>query len=88
MTQLGTDGSWQYESPYKEEPELLRHSTDLRFDGSPARNAYNAGTSGDWEEFLENGRLSAWTSVKVGECYSEVEQDDEGRQSNAQQKQP
>ena len=37
------------ESPYKEELELLRHSTDLRFDGSQMRRAYTAGKSCDWE---------------------------------------
>ena len=36
-TQLETDDSWQYESPCKEEVEPLRHSNDLRFDGSVMR---------------------------------------------------
>ena len=58
VTQWETDGKWQQESPYKEF-ELLRHSTDLRIDGSLKRRAYNAGKSGDWAKFLENGRLSA-----------------------------
>ena len=28
--------------PYKDELEMLRHSTDLRFDGSLKRQAYDA----------------------------------------------
>ena len=32
--QLGTNISWQNESPYKEEVVLLREVGDLRFDGS------------------------------------------------------
>ena len=50
--------------------------------------AYNAEKSGDWgivwETFLGSGRLSAWTSVDVRECYNEVKQEDDGRQSIAQ----
>ena len=37
------------------------------------------------ERFFENDRLSAWTSVKVRECHNEVEQEDDDRQSTAQQ---
>ena len=37
-----TDGKWQYETPYMEEFELLRHITDLRFEGSLLRQACNA----------------------------------------------
>ena len=36
--QMGNEGSWQYESPCKEELEQLRHSNGLRFDGSCAKN--------------------------------------------------
>ena len=47
-----------------------------------------AGKSDDWETYLEefsgNGMLSIWASAKVRECYHEVEQEDEGRQSIAQ----
>ena len=53
-TRSGTDGRWQHESLYKEELELLRHSTDLRFEGSLMRQAYTAGTSGDWTNYLEH----------------------------------
>ena len=59
-------GDRRHAKPCKEEVELLRHSTDLRFDGSLMRQAYNVGQSGDWRGFLENDKLSAWTSVKVG----------------------
>ena len=71
--------------PFQEELELLRHSKDLRFEGSLMRQAFCAGKSGDWGNFLENEGLSAWTSVKVRECHSEVEQEDDGRKSIAQQ---
>ena len=71
VTRSGTDGRWQHETPYKEELELLRHSTDLRFEGPLL------------ETFLGDGKLRAWTSVKVRECYNEVEQEDDGRQSIA-----
>ena len=37
------------------------------------------------EKVLGNGRLSAWTSVKVRECNNEVEPEDDGQQSIAQQ---
>ena len=47
--------------------------------------ANNAGMSSDWEMFVENGKLSAWASAKVRECYDEVEQEDEGRKSIAAQ---
>ena len=38
------------------------------------RRAYYAGKSGYLEEFLGNGKPSAWESVKVRECYNEVGQ--------------
>ena len=81
MTRFGADGSWQNESLHKE-PELLRNIGDLSFDGWLLRKTYNVWKCGDWEEFLENVRLSAWTSVKVRECYNGV---DEDRKSIAQQ---
>ena len=46
--QSRTDGSWQQESPCKEELELLRNVKDLRFDGASMRKA---GKACDWEEF-------------------------------------
>ena len=85
VAQLGIDGSWQKESLYKEELEFLRVVEDLRFDGSSVRKVFRAGKEGDWEKvFVRNDKFSAWTSVKVRECYSEVEQEDEGRLSIAQ----
>ena len=35
-------------------------------------------------DFFENDGLSAWPSVKLRECYSEMEQEDEDRKSIAQ----
>ena len=64
------------------------HRTDLRFEGVPMRQAYNVEMSGDWanylEHFLGNGTLSVWLSANVRECKNEAEQEDEGRQSIAQ----
>ena len=34
--------------------------------------------------FLKDDRLSIWASAKVSECYNEVELEDEGRVSIAQ----
>ena len=52
------------------------------------RRAHYAEKSGDREsnlgEFLKEGRLNAWASMKVRECYNEVESEDEGRESIAQ----
>ena len=64
VTQLGTNGRWQHETPYKEKLELLRHSTDLRCGGSPMRKANNAGKSSDWEMFVEDGKLSAMSKCE------------------------
>ena len=70
----GREGDWQQESPYKEELELIRHSSDLRFEGLVMRRAYYEGRSGDWqnylEKFLKDGMLSVWASVKVWAPYS------------------
>ena len=41
-----TKGSWQNESPHKEELELLREVRDLRFDDSSMRQALKAGKIG------------------------------------------
>ena len=49
------------------------------------RREYFAGKSGDWEEeFWGSGKLSMWASAKVRDCYSEVEQEDDGRVSIAE----
>ena len=46
VTQLETDGNWQYYSQHKEELELVRQNNALRFDGSLMRKAYNSGRLG------------------------------------------
>ena len=57
------------ESAFKEELELVRHSSVLRFQGLLMPRAYDAWRSGDWknylEEFRRDGRLSFWASIKV-----------------------
>ena len=63
------------------------HTTDLRFGCTLMLQAYNAGKSGGWANYLEvflgNGKLSEWASAKVRECYNDVEQEDEDRPSIA-----
>ena len=64
----------------------MRHSTDLRFEGVLMRQAYDAGKSGDWANYLGKnhlgyGKLSIWASAKVRECYNEAEPEDKGGQS-------
>ena len=54
VRQNGTDGRWQHETPHTEDLELLRHCTDLRFEGVPMRQAYYYKKSGDWANCLEN----------------------------------
>ena len=57
VSKHGTDGRWQHETPYKEEFELLRHCTDMRFEGVPMRQAYHTGKSaGDCANYMENAR--------------------------------
>ena len=82
--QLETDSSWQNESPYEGELELLRMGSDLRLEGSLMRQAFKAGKWGDRTHFPKHDKLSGWAGVKVRECYSEVEQIDEDRKSRAQ----
>ena len=77
----GTDGGWQQETSYEEEVELVWHSSDLGFEGILRLRAYDAGKSGCLEVFVGNGKASEWTRPKVRECYNEVEQEDEDRQS-------
>ena len=48
----GADDKWQLDSPYKEEFELLRHSKDLRLDGSLIRQAFYVGKSRNWTKVL------------------------------------
>ena len=67
----------------KEKCELVRHSSDLRFEGILMLRACHAEKLGDWEnylgEFPKDDRLSVRASVKVGECHSAVELEDDGR---------
>ena len=73
--QLNIDGSWANESPYEERFELLRFGNDLHLEGSSMCEALKPGKAGDRAKFLENSRLGARSSVKLRECYSEVERD-------------
>ena len=60
----------------------MRNSLPL--EGPLMRPAYKASKTGDWAEFLRCDRLSAWSSVKLRECYCAVEQADEERKSMLQ----
>ena len=82
--QLEADSRWQHQSPDKEELELSSMGNDLRLKGCFMRQAFKAGNAGDWSECLSNDELSAWSNVKLRECYSEVEQAYEDRKSIAQ----
>ena len=77
VRRLGTDGRWQHEVPYKEELELLRHSSDLRFEDVLMGQAYNAEKSGDWANHLEQIH-GKWQARRLDKCEGEVEQEDEG----------
>ena len=65
--------------------DLLRAVRDWGLDGSLMRQALAPRKLGDWADFLENKKVSVWASVKVRECNSEVEQEDEHRKTIAQQ---
>ena len=58
-----TSDGLKLEGAYKEELELVRHSSDLRFEDILMRRAYYVENSGDWENdldvFLTNDRLNA-----------------------------
>ena len=58
--------------------ERVRHSSDLRFEGLSMRRANYAGRPGDWDNYLaelyNDGRPSVWASVKLRECYNEIEE--------------
>ena len=47
--QEGIQGNWQMESPFKEELELVKRSSDLSCNAYLMRRAYHAGKSGNWE---------------------------------------
>ena len=86
--QHGTDGDWQQETLYKEGRALVRHSSDLRFEGLLLRRAHEAGSQAIAKNYLElhlkDDRLSTWASVKVRERHDEVELENEGRARIAQ----
>ena len=88
---VSPSGTWQHETVFKEELEHVMSGTATTCVLEVcqcAEHACNAVKSGDWEnyleEFLGNGLLSRWASAKVRECFCEVEQEDEGRLSIAQ----
>ena len=74
----------QNESPCKEELERLRVGSDMRLDGTLMLHEISAGKAGDWADLLKSDRLNAWTSAKLRECYSGVEQEDQERKSVVQ----
>ena len=45
------------------------------------RQSLKAGKAGDWAVLLKNDTRKGWSSVKLRECHSEVEQDDEERKN-------
>ena len=47
----------QNESPYKEELERLRVSSDMRLDGTLMLHAIKAGKAGDWTDVVKNDWL-------------------------------
>ena len=51
--QDGIQGIWLKESPFKQEMELVKRSSDLSFNGLILRRTYYAGMSGDWESYKE-----------------------------------
>ena len=52
--QLEASGSWQNESPYKEELERLRVSSDMRLDGTLMLHEIKAGKAGDWTDLVKS----------------------------------
>ena len=77
--QQGT--SWQDESQFKEELELLRESGDMRLDGTLIRQAIEAGKAGDRSKLVNIDMLNTWTSAKLQECHREVKQEDDERRA-------
>ena len=86
--QEGIQGTWQKESPHKEELELVKRSNDLSVNAYLLRRAYYAGRPGNWEFYKEecekSGKISVWASIKVKECYEKVESEEKSRMSIAQ----
>ena len=52
--QLEACGSWQNESPYKEELERLLVSSDMRLDGTLMLQEIEAGKAGDWTDLVKS----------------------------------
>ena len=71
VVRLQTDGRWQHETPYKEKIELLRHSNDLRFEGVLMRQAYNAGKSGGWANYIDKF-LGKKQAERMDKCEGET----------------
>ena len=83
--QEGKQGNWQKDSPFKQELEPVKRSSDLSFNGLLMRRAYCAGNWESYkEEFQKDGKLSVWASIKVTECYENVQYVEKGRPSIAQ----
>ena len=74
---------WPEVSLYTEELQLLRVSSDMRLDSTLTRHVIEAGTAGDWLEWLNSDKPNAWTKVKLQECHHEVKQ--EGTRSGTPQ---
>ena len=76
------EGAWQQETPCKEELELVKHSRDLRFEGSFLLRACYAGRSVTGRAIWKNSERMAGSVFgqvsKLRECYNEVEAEDEG----------
>ena len=53
VVQFEASGSWQNESPYKEELERLRASSDMRLDGTLMLHEIKAGKAGDWRDLAK-----------------------------------
>ena len=56
---------------YKEEHELSRVSSDMRFDGTLMRRAIMTGIADDWTKLVKSDRLNAWTNARLQECNTE-----------------
>ena len=60
VRQNGTGGRWLHETPYKEELELVRYSTNMRFEGVLMRQACNAGKSGELANYVAELCCCCW----------------------------
>ena len=69
------------ESPCKEELVLQWESDRVYLAGTVVRSAMEAGKEDDWPELSESGEINPPTEAKLQECYHEVKQDDDQRNS-------